>query len=155
MGYDIVAYFDLDKEDINEINNFINENSIDKKDWKQYERILVFYKSKYNQIKDLQLYYNWNESCEMHEIYSMCGTNFIRDNDRFDNRGYHKLIEDKVGLPFPECLKNINWTLRTSDDAIEIARGLRTFFASDHNLIMFADWLDETCKYCSTYELSY
>ena len=82
------------------------------------------------------------------------GYAFIRDDDRFDNRRYHKLLEDKVGLPFPECLESINYTLRTSEDAIEIAKGLRTFFASDHNLIMFADWLEETCKYCSTYELS-
>jgi hypothetical protein len=45
--------------------------------------------------------------------------------------------------------------VHTDEDALEVAAELRMFFAGDRDLIVFADWLEETAAYCSTYELSW
>lgn len=154
MGYDLVAYFDLNQD---EIEQFVMENNIDKKNCDQSDMIVDYYKTKHLSNTNFTLdymIYAWNEDCQMHEIMQYYGTNFIRDDERFDNRRYHKMLEDKYGISFPQCLQGINYTLRTSNDAKEVAKELRVFFPDDISLMHFADWLEETAKYCSTYELS-
>lgn len=98
--------------------------------------------------------YAWNEQCNMHEIFDMIGTNFIRDDDRFENRRFHALLEAKIGRPFPLCLRNINTYLQTSADALKIADELCVFFPDDEPLMFFAKFLRQSAQYCSTYELS-
>ena len=151
MSY-LVAYYDIDQ---NEINDFIKKNEIDIEDWESSQKIAKFYKEKY--IKDAKhlckFYdpsYKWNEICEIHEIYSRFNINF---DERFTNRRYQAILEEKTGRTYPLCLENI-W-IRNSEDAIEVAHELRIFFADDVRLIKFADWLDETSKFCSTYEYEY
>lgn len=64
-------------------------------------------------------------------------------------------LEKKLGKEFPNCLDGINWNLRTKKNAIEISESLNEFFKEDINLQYFSEWLKETAKYCSLYDLSY
>jgi hypothetical protein len=154
MGFEIIAYYDIDQKDIEQ---FILANNIDRNSWKQKQQIVDFFRAKYldNDTDIDRLVYFWNEQCKLHEIFDGYGTNFIRRDERFDNRRFQKYLADEIGRPFPECLKNINFSLHTSEDAIEIADELEVFFADDDPLMCFASWLRQTAKYCSTYELSY
>lgn len=157
MGWDILAYFDIDH---NEIQEMINDHNIqDKSNWDETDVIEKCYKEKHlsseEDRKTLHPLYHWNEGCKIHEMYDMYGTSFIRDDERFSNRRYQKELEKKVGKPFPKCLESLNWTLRTADDAQNVSNALKEFFQDDVNLMHFANWLRVTSKYCSTYELSY
>ena len=94
----------------------------------------------------------------MHEIWCTHHSSFIRDDDRFSNRRFQAMLCKRLGKDedaFPECLKNICWTLNTRDDAVDIAQALDEFFVDDRKLAGFAEWLRETATCCSTYELSY
>lgn len=91
----------------------------------------------------------------MHEIWSIYSTSFLRDDPRFQNRRFLKMLEEKTGKEVPVVLTNMNFYIRTAEDALEAASGLETFFADDKWLVHFARWLRETAKCCSTYELSY
>jgi hypothetical protein len=153
MGWDIVAYYDIDQT---EIDTYISSNSINKDNWDECDIVAKYYKD-IHLPKDATLYpvYQWNDSCNIHEMYEMYGVNFIRDDKRFDNRRYQKELEKKIGRPFPECLRGMNWTVSTSKDALEVARELEVFFPDDIDMAHFAKWLRKTAQYCSTYELSY
>ena len=138
MGYDLVAYVDVDHEQLAGMSE---------------EAIKASITQKYP--GDLGISYIYNEQCGMHEIYMYYGgTNFIRDDERFDNRRYQKMMETKVGQAFPPCLSYINDYVRTREDAIDVAAGLELFFKDDVSLMWFAEWLRKTAKFCSTYELS-
>jgi hypothetical protein len=153
MGYDLVAYFDVDQQ---EIENFIEEHEIDRNDYKSSEKIAGFFKEKYLKDTNLEPMYGWNKKCGMHELLEYYGgTNFIRDDDRMSNRRYQKMLEEKVGSPFPDVLENINWNVRDRESAIAAADAIDVFFPDDDNLPHFAEWLRTTAKFCSTYELSY
>jgi hypothetical protein len=156
MGYDLLAYFDVDQD---AIEKFIQENNIDKndwKDWRSHELICKYYQQNYmDKNEKLNLMYSWNKACQIHEIHVSYRTTFIRDDERFTNRRYHAVLEKKFGRRFQNCLRNINWSIHTSADALEVADGLSVFFADDEMLMYFAGWLRITAKYRSTYELSY
>ena len=91
----------------------------------------------------------------MHEIYLSHHSTFIRDDERFTNRRYHEMLERKVNRKFPWCLNDINSYIRENVHALKVAKELRIFFPEDGKLMNFADWLEHTAKYCSTYELSW
>lgn len=152
MGYDIYAYLYVNQS---KIENFINENQIDRKNYDQRERIVEYYKELNPEVKEFEILYVWNRKCEIHDFFVYYGTNFIRDDDRLSNRRYHLVLEEKHQQAYPYCLININMYLRTTKDAIEIADGLTIFFGDDECLMDFADWLKKTSKHCSIYELSY
>lgn len=152
MGYDIDAYFDIDQS---EVEKWITENGIDRSDWKQSDLIVDHCKQQFSLPYKLLMYYHWNEECQIHELYASYRTNFIRDDKRFQNRRFHKVLEAKLGRPFPSCLDDINYYVRTSKDAIEVAMELAFFFGHDQDLMDFAKWLLTTAKYCSTYELDW
>lgn len=152
MGYDIMAYFDVNQKQIDE---FINTNKIDINDSKQHKLIIDFYKQQHPGIEKLGLIYIWNKKCSIHEIFDFQGTNFIRDDERFRNRRYQQILAEKHNREFPRILTNINWNLSTAKDAIQIADELTIFFGDDEDLMYFAEWLRLTSKYCSTYEYSY
>ena len=154
MGYDIMAHFiDIDQ---NEIEQFITENAIDRTVWKDCQRVREYYKSKHlAETPNLDISYFWNRNLHIHEIYSSQGTNFIRDDARFTNKTYQRILENKYEKPFPRILENINWSLHDAKDALEIAEGLDTFFPEDHELMGFSEWLKATAKYGCVYELSY
>jgi hypothetical protein len=61
-------------------------------------------------------------------------------------------MENKIGNP--ECLKNLHYYVRTSDDALEVMTELRTFFLDDRDLMYFADWLEVTVKQICTCQLA-
>lgn len=151
MGFDIMAYFYVNQT---YIDNFIQENNIDRKDRKQHDRIVEFYKTKYPEVKDVDIIYSWNRADEIHDFWAYCGTNFIRDDKRFTDERYHRTLIEKHNRLFPDCLTNINLYLRTAKDAIEIADELTIFFGDDDDLMDFADWLRRTSKNCAYYELS-
>ena len=143
MGYDIVAYFYVIQEQIEE---FINENEIDRNDSNQDHLVVDYFKSNNPDIKDLGILYQWDEECKLHEFFDCYRTNFIRDDRRFSNTRFMQ--------NFPYCLHNINHNLHNAEDAIEIADAINTFFAEDNRLLSFADWLITTSKHCFMYELS-
>lgn len=148
MGYDIVAYFDVDQNDLDIFIKTYNPSE---------KYIIKYYKDKYIDIQDshFDIYYTYNKKVSMHEFITMTGTTFIRDDERFNNKRYHKMLEKKHDKPFPSCLEDINWGMRTDKDALKVAESLEEFFNDDENLQCFAEWLRTTAKYCSTYELSY
>lgn len=156
MGCDLIAIFDVDQE---EIEKFIVENNIDRNDWDKRKLVSEYYKSKYlTETPELYIYYFWNRNCKIHEIHSSYGTNFIRDDNRFNNKTYQRMLEKKYMKPYPKCLRNINWSLHTARDAVEIAEGLDTFFSEDdedEDLMHFSKWLKQTAKCNCVYELSY
>ena len=151
MGYDITAFFHVNQKQIDE---FIHENNIDKTKSKQHTLIVDYYKTKNPEMKEMEIMYHWNRNCEIHEFFDYYGTNFIRDDERFIKRRYHKLLVEKHNFPFPDCLKDINFYLRTTKDAIEIVDALHIFFSHDDDLMRFANWLRLTSKHCAMYDLS-
>lgn len=154
MGYDIIAYFDIDQD---EIENFIQTYKIDRENWENIQLVVDYFTKTH--LGNLGftyacIHYDWNKKCNMHEIYTMFGTNFIRDDERLSNERFHKHLEKKIGKPFPHCLSFINWSLRKKEDAVEIANQLHVFFEDDPELMEFAEWLEQTSNYCSFYDLS-
>ena len=160
MGYDIVAYIDISQDAMEAI---IKDGSFDKTNWDDKEKIANAYKKQF--LPDFPddigwVYYNYKHNDDydyyMHELcINYGGTNFIRDDPRLNDVRYIKMLEEKVGQELPFILKNINYCLRTSEDAEEIARGIRLFFPNDLEFNQFANWCEKTAKICSTYELSY
>ena len=152
MGYDIIAYFDVNQT---KINNFIETLDTDISELNKRRAIVDYYREQ-NQVEfDLNICYKYNKKCKIHEFYDCYGTNFIRDDERFTNRRFHQILVEKHNRLFPHCLENINYYLRTDKDAIEVASELEAFFGEDENLMSFVNWLKMTSKYCSIYELSY
>ena len=151
MGYDIVAYFEVDQE---KIEDFIVENNIDRRNNQLGSLVVDYYKEaimavspdgtafENPEMKDLDMNYDWDEECQTHKIYDSFGTNFIRDDIRFYD----------TSLPY--CLTGLLYNLHTAEDAIEIADALEEHFEQDYNLMGFADWLRTTAKYCDVYKLS-
>lgn len=154
MGYDIMAYFFVNQEEQEQIDEFINQNNIDKNNSKQRTLIVDYYKTINPEMKELKLIYIWNRGCEIHEFFDFYGTNFIRDDERFRNRRFQQLLSEKYNCKFPDCLKNINMYLHDTNDAIEIANALTVFFNEDDDLMHFAEWLRKTSQNGATYELS-
>ena len=152
MGYDLVAYLDVDQERIQEI---ITRGSYDIHSWEDSEIIVTEYLKLSNFTGCFVCVYEYNDACEMHEIWSIYSTGFLRDDPHIQNRRFLKMIEAKAGKEVPVVLTNMNFYIRTAEDAAEAASGLEAFFAEDKWLVHFAQWLRETAKYCSTYELSY
>jgi hypothetical protein len=151
MGCDIIANFYVNQEEIEE---FIHENNIDRTNSKQYKLIVDYYKETHPEVKECEMIYSWNRHDELHEFFDFVGTNFIRDDDRLSNPQYHRILIEKHQRLFPDCLTDINWYLRSTKDAIEIADELTIFFGDDEDLMGFADWLRKTSKNCAYYELS-
>jgi len=145
MGYDIIAYFDVDQQ---RIDNFINENNIDRNDSQQENTIVDYFRQIKPEIMcSIQhINYNWNEHCKLHEFYDYYRTTFIRDDYRFSNKEFTRKM--------PYCLHNINHSLHNAGDAVEIAKSINAFFTGEDRYLNFADWLRTTSKYCSLYELS-
>jgi hypothetical protein len=150
MGWHLFAYVDVNQK---ELDSLLLEHNLNKTNWDHYKTIADLYKAKHG-IK-LFLNYFWNSKVGMHEMRSSYGINFIRDDERLTNKRYHKLLEEKYAKPYPSCLEIISFYVTTPDEAKAVATELRTFYPDDRELIDFADWLDETSEYCSTYELSY
>jgi hypothetical protein len=150
MGYDLRAYVDVDQK---ELERFVVENAIDRTDWEQMQAVKAFVASNYG-IEALYPMVFWNDRCSIFEVMCSRGTNFIRDDPRFSNRRYHKVLEAEHGMPFPFHLMSINHSISTDRGAVEVARDLRVFFSDDEDLMDFAQWLEDTAKVCSTYELS-
>lgn len=152
MGFDLVAYLDVDQERIREI---IARGSYNIHSWEDSEAIVTEYLTLSHITGNFKCVYEYNEACDMHEIWSTYSTSFLRDDQRFQNRRFLKMLEEKTGKEVPVVLTNMNFCIRTAEDAVEAASGLETFFSEDKWLVHFAQWLRETAKYCSTYELSY
>jgi hypothetical protein len=160
MGYDQVAYIDIKDQD--EVTRFIAENKLDPYNFNDMMRIGSHFGNSLllEEGCDLNLgwRYEWSEECDLHEISCTYSSSFIRDDVRFSNTRFHAVLCKRLGKEkdaFPECLYNICWSLRTKEDAVEIADALGEFFPDDDDLVHFADWLRITAKCCSTYELSY
>lgn len=153
MGWDIEAYFDINQSEIDEI---VTHYKLDKDNVHECDMIANLYQEKhFPNEKELRPMYSWNEACNIHEMCDIYRTTFIRDDERFSNWRIHAELEKKVGRPFPACLANINWYIRTSEDAQEVANELAVWFPEDKALMIFAKWLKTTSKYCRTYDLSY
>ena len=163
MGYDIIANFTVNQDDIED---FVCKNNIDKKDSKQQGIIIDYYKTQNPNMAELQIYYYWSQSEYLHVFYDYYGTNFIRDDERFADEAFQQKLAEKYGRDFPRCLINLNYHLHTGEDAVEIAEALMFFFNDDDddddddgddnfNLICFAKWLLRTSKNGATYKLSY
>lgn len=151
MGYDIVAYFDIDQKDTRA---FIECLGI--KDDIEYD-VNTYLKNKYMDIADhdaLHPIFESNSTCKIYEWFDIYGVNFIRDNEYFYNKRLQRILEKEHDMPFPESLNHFLWKLDTSEYARVVAKDLELFFPDDHKLMRFAKWLRLTSKYNATYELS-
>lgn len=157
MAIDIIAYFDVDQE---KIEKYIVENNIDRNNYSAREKIIDYYK-KHIIYDDLEhvgksfFIYLWDNQLKIHKIFAIKAVKFIRDDSRFNDIYYKNMLEKKHGKPFPFCLQNILYSLKTVKQANEVADQLCIFFADDYKLMNFEKWLRETAKYCIGYELSY
>lgn len=152
MGFDIIAHFYVNQ---NQIEQFIHNNNIDKNNYKEHHIIEKYYKETNPSIKELNIIYRWNPEYETHEFKDFYGTNFIRDDKRFNDIQYHMFFQEKYKCEFPQCLNNINYSLHTAEDALNIANALTLFFSDDEYLMSFANWLRITSNNTYSYELSY
>lgn len=153
MGWHIHAYYDINQDDFSE---FLTEHNLHKEKWEDADEIAKLYREKCLLLDEsVYLIYYWNSNCGIHELYEIYGVNFIRNDERFTNPRFHRELEKRMNKPFPSCLLNICWDLRTREDALQIAEALKTFFLEDEGLTYFAKWLTKTARYCSTYDISY
>jgi hypothetical protein len=154
MGYDLVAYFDVDQD---EIDRLVQETTADSEEEAEDEVARRFKESHVDPVDlgSLKPVYEYNTGAGMHEIWDLTSTGFIRDDARLTNRRYHAMVESRLGKPFPSCLTDINWGVRSRKDALEVADAIDEFFKDEKRFEYFAQWLRVTAKYCSTYELSY
>lgn len=152
MGYDLDAYFDVDQD---VVTAYIGEHNLDVNSWHDSDAIAQHFSNKLGWSKTHTISYAYNQQCNLHEFSASYPTSWIRDDDRFSNRRFKMYLAEKFGKPFPECLENINWCLRTRKDALKVASALDEFFYDDTECGRFAEWLRETAEFASTYELSY
>lgn len=151
MDYLMVAYFNVSQ---NAIETFIRENEIDRTDKTQHCRIVDYYKETHPELKEANILYSWNTPCKMHDFFDEFSIRFIHEDERFTNQRYHKILQAKHHLFYPDCLIHIK-SIYSSKDAILVADALAIFYGDDEKLMEYADWLRTTSKKCSMYELSY
>ena len=157
MGYDLRAYVDVDQTKMDYVIKFYR---FDKFKFVDSSQIAKKYKMLY--IPELaktgfqmELSYHFDEACQIHEMYYSVGTNFIRDDERFENRRYqYHVLEQKFGERFPNKLCTMNHTIHNDDNAREAAEALEKWFSEDEHLLNFSKWLRETSRVCNIYELS-
>jgi hypothetical protein len=163
MGYDIIVSFSIDQDDIEK---FIVDNKLDRNDWiflrGDQSPVVQYFLDKYIEdptdkefLLQRRVYYDWHEDMNIHQITASHHSSFIRDDERLDSRYYQKLLEKKVGKPFPHILQNMNFYIRTPEDADEAADAILDFFPDDPSLMGFREWLLITSKYAVCYELSW
>jgi hypothetical protein len=133
MGWHILAYLHLDQTDIKD---YIARHGIDDED-----AVAEHFTSHHGWC--VCPCYAWNEEDAKHEIFDMYQTKFLLD---------HPLLNNAT---IPLCLHNINFTLKTPEDAKEIAATLRAYFPDEPRLMNFANWCENTSHHCLKYELSY
>jgi hypothetical protein len=69
--------------------------------WEDSEAIVNEYLALSNISGHFKCVYEFNEDCDMHEIWSSHSTSFIRDDPRFKNRRVLMMIEAKAGKSIP------------------------------------------------------
>ena len=115
MGYDQVAYLDILDQD--EVSAFIADNKLNPDEWNAMKRIGAEFGNRgLPPGRDLGWYYTFNESCDMHEIRCSHQSNYIRDDDRFNNRRFQAMLCKRLGKEdeaFPYCLTHICHGLKT------------------------------------------
>lgn len=156
MGWDLLAYFHVDQESLEQ---FVCENNLDRTDHNDGDIISAYFMAKHlveltDQGIKVDPLYSWNQDCDLHEVFDMYRISSVPDDDRLYNTTYHKQLEAKTGKPFPICLKHM-YNISTPEQALEVAQGIRDFFSNDTYMLYFAEWLEWTAKYCDRYELSY
>lgn len=156
MGWDLVAYIDIEQTEVEE---YILQEGLDKTDWKNGDTIAEFFRNKLGLDKQLYyLYYNWNQECKLHELFMMHRVTYVRDDERLSNRRYHLEYKKRTGRDFPSCLNGFLNYIRDPEDALQVAAALRNVFGQeedDKGYAYLANWLEETAKICNMYELSY
>jgi hypothetical protein len=151
MGWDILAYVDIDQSEVEE---YIKNAGLDKNEWKHGNTIAEYFRKKLG-IDDY-MYYTWNDICQLHELFFSYRVTFIRNDDRFTNIRYQIEYQKRTGKDFPRCLTgSFLFCLHDRHDAVQIASALRDTFSDDEDIAFFAKWLDETARICKVYELSY
>lgn len=150
MGYDIMAYFHVNQE---EMEKYITDNNLDKKKYKDCDKISDYYKAKYLDNTPINILYYWNSSEQEHRIMSYYGINFIRDHMLFHNEEHQKELEQKYNRKFSPLFYCFFYHMRTPKDAQEIAEELSIFYQDDEDLMYFAKWLRETSDYAIRYDL--
>lgn len=159
MGIELFVYFEIDQNIINQFIKHHNINDIDLKDntnW-QYRKIIAnYYKSEFLlDLRDVDVYYHWDNQLGLHELYSCKPVKFIREDPTFYDQFYHDQFEAFHGVPFPECLNHFLYNISDKTDASEVADELIKYYSEDDALLSFANWLKCTSSYAVNYELSY
>lgn len=155
MGY-LHAYIRVDQE---EIKDYIHNKNINKDDDEHTTAMAqhFFEKATCMSIKHCEWVvrppcYEYIQSCDFHELYIYYP---IAADERFTNERLHQTLEKKYGYPFPGCLYDMPWGIRAPQDANVAALSLRLFFPHDTRIQRFADWLEKSSLYCTSYQYTY
>ena len=160
MGHDLIAYFNISQEDIE---SFINENDINRNDWRSSEELIIkYFIDEYIMEQDREYFstlcnlsYSWNDELKLHTISSRYNMNFLKEDTRFENVYFKTLLEKKVGKPMPYILRDKFFCMKSASDAREAAEAINDFFPDDEQLMWFREWLLKTEMYTVLYDLSY
>ena len=152
MGFDLDAFVDVDENFIEQI---IKENDWDARTDHRYKIAKRYVSERMPDMVNEFYFYHYNSTCKLHELHFSMGTNFIRDDKRFDNRRFIRKLEKQHGKKFSSVLANMCFRILDRSDALEVVDGINVFFKEDEDLMKFADWLRRTARYCSTYESDY
>lgn len=152
MGCDLCAFLDVDQE---AMDNILSQHpDWDPNEVPHNEHICHEYCT-LKGITGLRFMYTFDEDLGIHEMQTWYRTTFIRDDKRFTNPRYKRILETRHNQPFPDILDDMNFCIRSPMDAMEAAIGIETFFAQDAHLMDFAKWLRAAAEHCRTWELSY
>ena len=95
MGCDLYVYYDIDQ---NAIEEYIKSNNLDVMNKEDYNKIIHFCKTEL--IPDVNyhsyLFYDWDRKLGIHKLSSSYGVKFIRDDNRFTDKYYHKIFGQKL-----------------------------------------------------------
>jgi len=161
MGWYLDVYFDIDQKAVEE---YIKTNNLDVTNIQHRAMIQTF--CKIELIPDVNydsyLYYKCDPELGIHKLRNSYPVNFIRNDERFTDKYYHKMFEKKHGVPFPNCLRCLLFGIHDKKDALDVAENLEKYFPydeyadnSNYSLMCFAKWLRQSAKYSLYYELDY
>ena len=162
MGYDLIAYFDVDQD---EIEQFVQNNKIDREDDEQltekvvgyyidkYDLPIHFNGRKYNTTVPFKVYCDYNDNSNKYNVYTSYRVGFARNNVIFYDDEYKKILENKFGKKIPYSFDPV-W-IYSKKQALETIECLEIFYKDEEYVEYYLEWLKFASKYCNEWELSY
>jgi hypothetical protein len=137
MGVCLNIYLDIDQ---NTITKYIDDNNLDKSNYIDNTTISNHF------FPDLDVSCYYDEDLDIYKIYVSYGINFIRDNKKFNDIVYHKILEKKHCKKFRCSYFDIRG-MSNKEDIINIIAEIRFWFSDEEDFICFSNFLEKILKY--------